>query len=246
MMLHGPGDIELNELFGGRLKILQKKRGYRFSIDAVLLAQFVIDRAAGTVVDLGAGSGVLPIILARHRGFEKIIGIEIQEDLALLARKNIDLNGCQDRVQVIHADIRSAQHLFGPEGFETVIANPPFYTVGSGRINPDSQKAAARHEIHGTLLDFIAGASFLLKQRGRFMAVYGVQRLNDLIAGMRSRNLEPKTLQLVHPRIDEPASMVLIEGIKGAGTELKVLPPLVIFTSRDTYTRQVRTIFARV
>jgi len=239
-------EIELNELFDGRLKIYQKKNGYRFSIDAILLADFTIRTASGAIADLGTGSGVLPVLLARHKKFTKIAGVEIQEELALLAEKNISLNGCGDVVSIVHADIKTIKNHFSPESFDTVITNPPFYPVTSGRINPDTQKAAARHEIYGTLGDFIAGAAFLLKQGGRFIAVYIAARTADLIEGMRRKNIEPKTLRFIHPRAKGPATMVLVEGIRGAGTELKILEPVFVYNADGTYSHTIKALFENI
>lgn len=231
-------EIELHELFNGRLKIFQKKKGYRFSIDTVLLGIFAAARASGTVVDLGTGSGVLPLVLAKHKKFDKIVGIEIQEELAVLARENISYHTCDDRVTVIHADIRTISGKLAPETFDAVVTNPPFYAAASGRINPNTQKAGARHEIHGTLRDFISCAAFLLKQSGKFIAVYRPARFSDLILMMKEKNIEPKTVQFVHARIDEPASMVLVEGLKGGGAEMKILPPLILYKAEGGYTEQ--------
>lgn len=241
-----PIEIELNELFDGRLKIYQKKKGYRFSIDSILLADFTIRTASGALADLGTGSGILPVLLARHKKFTKIAGVEIQEELALLAEKNISLNGCGEVVSIVHADIKTIKHHFSPESFDTVITNPPFYPVASGRINPDSQKAAARHELYGTLRDFIAGAAFLLKQGGRFIAVYTAARTADLIEGMRRKNIEPKTLQFIHPRSNDPATMVLVEGIKRAGTELKILEPVFVYEANGIYSQTIQTMFENI
>ncbi len=239
-------DMELHELFDGRLRIYQKKSGYRFSIDAILLADFTMRTASGSLADLGTGSGILPVLLARHTRFTKIAGIEIQDDLAGLAKKNILLSGCGDVASIIHTDIKKIKNHLTAESFDTVVTNPPFYPVASGRINPDSQKAAARHELYGTLGDFIAGAAFLLKQGGRFLAVYTASRAMDLLEGMRRKKIEPKTLLCIHPRIDEPATMVLVEGIKGAGTELKILPPVFVYAADGTYSPAIKTMFANL
>jgi len=198
------------------------------------------------VADLGTGSGVLPVILARRQKVESITGIEIQKELAKLAEKNIFHNDCQEKVNIKYADIKKIPEAFSPESFDTIITNPPFYSLGSGRINPDSENAIARHEIKGTLNDFIAGASFLLKPGGSFFAVYRPARLADLVLEMRKNRIEPKTFQFVHPNKTEPANIVLVEGIKGAGTETKILPPLMLYKKNGEYTKQANAVFENI
>ncbi len=239
-------DIELNELFEGKVRVFQKKQGYRFSIDSILLGWFAIKRAAGTVVDLGTGSGILPVVLARHEKFFEITGVEIQKDLAELAGKNLLYNDCTDRVKIVHADIKKISTCFSPESFDTVITNPPFYPAGSGRINPDRQSAIARHELHGTLRDFISAAAFLLRQAGKFIAVYTSSRIVDLIVEMRCKNIEPKTLQFVHSKTGSHAAMILVEGVKAAGTEAKTVPPMVLYNTDGSYTEQAEAVFREI
>ncbi|MCP4715376.1 MAG: tRNA1(Val) (adenine(37)-N6)-methyltransferase [Deltaproteobacteria bacterium] len=241
-----PTTHELVELFGGRLRLYQPHKGYRFSIDAVLLGSFAASRAGSVVADLGTGNGILPVLLARRQGIDKITGIEIQQELAEIAGLNTSLNKCSAATQILHADMRGIKTMLQPESFDSVITNPPFYRVGSGRINPDSQKAAARHELHGTLRDFISSAFFLLKQNGSFIAVYPAARTVDLIAEMRLKNLEPKTLRFVHSRCGEPAELILVEGVKTAGTEAKILPPLFLYDDNDEYTPEMNTIFNEI
>jgi len=238
--------IELHELFNGRLNLYQTKKGYRFSIDSILLGHFASKKSAGKVADLGTGSGVLPVILARHQKVESITGIEIQKELAALAEKNIFHNDCQEKVNIKCADIKKIPEAFSPESFDTIITNPPFYSLGSGRINPDSENAIARHEIKGTLDDFIAGSSFLLKSGGSFFAVYRPARLADLVSEMRKNRIEPKAFQFVHPNKTEPANIVLVEGIKGAGTETKILPPLMLYKEDGEYTKQANAVFENI
>jgi tRNA1Val (adenine37-N6)-methyltransferase len=198
------------------------------------------------VADLGTGSGVLPVILARHQKVESITGIEIQKELADLAEKNISHNNCQKKVSIKCSDIKKVPEEFSPESFDMVITNPPFYSLGAGRINPDSENAIARHEIKGTLDDFIAGSSFLLKSGGSFFAVYRPARLADLVSEMRKNRIEPKAFQFVHPKKTESANIVLVEGIKGAGTETIILPPLMLYKEDGKYTEQANAVFENI
>jgi tRNA1(Val) A37 N6-methylase TrmN6 len=236
-------DCELNTLFGGRVRVLQSRQGYRFSLDAILLGHFALGRVSGLIADLGTGCGILPIILARNPRVTKIVALEVQDDLARLASQNMALNGCQDRVAVMQADLRAACPGMGEATFDAVVANPPFYPEGAGRINPEQQQAIARHELHGTLEDFVAAAAFLLKPAGKFIAVFSAARVMDLLAFMRSRRIEPKAVQFIHPRGHEPATMVLAAGAKGAGVEATILPPLVVHAEDGSYTAAVTKIF---
>jgi len=245
-MQNNSAKIELHELFNGRLNLYQAKKGYRFSIDSILLGHFASKKAVGKVADLGTGSGILPVLLARHQKVENIIGIEIQKELLKLAEKNINHNNCQGKVTIKCADIKKVKEVFSPESFDTVITNPPFYSLGTGRINPDSENAIARHEIKGTLDDFIAGSSFLLKFGGSFFAVYRPARLADLVLKMRNNRIEPKTFQFVHPNKSEPANIVLVEGIKGAGIEMKILSPFILYKDNGKYTEQANAVFENI
>jgi tRNA1Val (adenine37-N6)-methyltransferase len=239
-------DDELCELFDGRLKLYQQRQGYRFSVDSILLGDFIRERTAGRVIDLGTGSGILAVLLSRIEEVRDITGIEVQEDLSALAQKNISFNECGDRVTIICADIREIKNKFPAESFDAIISNPPFYPAKSGKLNPDSRKAISRHELHGTLADFISIAGYLLRRDGTFLTIYPCSRIGDLIEEMRAATLEPKTLRFVHPRIDEPANLVLAEGIKGAGREVRILPPLALYDATGSYSREAREIFQKV
>jgi len=244
--LAAPADEELCELFDGRLNLFQKRQGYRFSVDSILLGDFIRERAAGRVIDLGTGSGILAVLLSRIAAVREIVGIEVQEDLAALAQKNISHNACGDRVTIIRADIRELKETFPAASFDAVISNPPFYPIKSGLLNEDSGKAVSRHELHGTLADFLRVSAYLLKRAGAFLTIYPCSRIGDLIEEMRTVKLEPKTLRFIHPNIEEPANLLLVEGIKGGGKEARVLPPLVLFDADGTYSREAREIFQRV
>jgi len=245
-MTASPPEDELCELFDGRLRLFQKRQGYRFSVDSILLGDFIRERAAGRVIDLGTGSGILAVLLSRIEAVREIVGIEVQEDLAALAQKNISYNECGDRVTIIRADIREIKKNFPAVSFDAVISNPPFYPIKSGLLNEDSGKAVSRHELHGTLADFLSISAYLLKRSGAFLTIYPCSRIGDLIEEMRTAKLEPKTLRFIHPNIEEPANLVLVEGIKGAGREARVLPPLALFDAEGSYSRQAREIFRKV
>lgn len=234
---------ELHELFDGTLKLYQPKQGYRFSIDSILLADFAGSRVSGSVADLGAGSGVLALLLARRKAVAHLTAIELQEELAAIARKNVLLNKLDGTVTIVQADIRNIRNNFPAGGFDAVVTNPPFYAAGTGRVNPHAQQAAARHELHGTVRDFLGAAAYLLKTGGAFFAVYGAERTVDLLTAMRAHKIEPKELRCVHPKAGEPATMVLVAGVKGAGVALKIIEPLVVYNRNGRYTQELKQIY---
>lgn len=234
----------LDELFGGRLRIFQKKRGYRFSIDAILLADFVKLKRGETVIDLGAGSGVIGIVLARRfpRG-GRIVGLELQGQLADMARRSVEINQLEERVDILQSDVRGVRTSLAAESFDVAVFNPPYRKTGSGRTNPDEERALARHEIRGTAADFLAASAYLLKDGGRVYLIYPAKRMVEVLQRMRTLNLEPKKLKVVYSRASSGGDFVLVEGLKGGGEELKVLPPLYIYGEKGVYSGEVKGIF---
>ena len=221
-------DETLDTFLGGRLQIIQKKRGYRFSIDTVLLSQFIRIRKGEKTIDLGTGCGILPLLLSQTTNAHSFVGVEIQEGLAELAKRNILLNQLQNRITILHKDLRTLRHHFLPGSFQVVFSNPPYREFLTGRLNPSAEKAIARHEIHGSLDDLVTMASYLLPPKGRCYLIYPASRAVDLFVTLRKRSLEPKRLQLVYPRKEEEAKFVLMEALKTRGIELKIHPPLIL------------------
>ena len=208
-------DLTLDSICG--IRLYQSRKGYRFSIDSVLLSGFIrLARGVRRVVDLGAGSGVVGLILARRcPGIKELIMIEVQEDLFTLARRNIELNQLQERVTVVRADISLIHTSLYPElmteKFDVVVTNPPFRRPHTGRISPYDERAIARHEIRLTLKDLFKTADILLKNRGRLFMIYHPYRLSELIHNMKTFSFEPKRMRFVHPDTGSEATMVLIE-----------------------------------
>ncbi len=217
-------DEVLDEFMGGKLRLIQSKSGYRFSIDAVLLSQFVTVKPGDRVVDLGTGCGIIGLILLLTRPVGFVFGLEIQPTLAELAVRNAVLNGFRDLMRVIVGDVRHTP--LAPGKIDLVVCNPPYRKSLSGRINLDAEKAIARHELMASLGDMIRTARELLKPKGRLAMVYPAVRLVDVLSQMRSFELEPKRMRVVYPRMDSEAKLVLIEAwLKGRGG-LKLLGPL--------------------
>ncbi len=239
-------DETLGHLLSGNIKILQKKRGYRFSVDSILLAHFVRLKEGQKIVDLGTGSGIIPIILATKMESTEIWGVEIQQDLAEMAKRNIEINHLQRRVHIVKGDARKLADRMKSEEFDIVLTNPPYRKIRSGRLNLQREKAIARHEIRGSLPDMAKVAFRLLRPKGSFYLVYPAGRLVDLITFLRESRLEPKELRLVHPNGEKGAKLILLEAIKGGAPALKIQPPLFIHDSNGQYSEEMRSIYSSV
>ncbi len=235
-------DETLDALFQGKLKIIQRKRGYRFSVDAVLLAHFAEIRGDEKVVDLGTGNGVIPLILACLHPSVRVVGLELQEEMVKRAQRSVNLNRLGEKVKILQGDVCSIKEIFSPQSFDAVVCNPPYRGPASGRINLDPEKRIARHEVQGRLLDFIRAGSYLLQQGGRMALIYPATRMLDLLQTMRGEDIEPKRLRLVHSFGEDMATLVLAEGVKGSGSELKIMSPLVVYTKERKYTPEMKAI----
>jgi tRNA1(Val) A37 N6-methylase TrmN6 len=222
-------DETLDSLPFGDLRLAQSKNGYRFSLDPILLARFIKLKRWQRVVDLGTGSGILPLVLARISRAGELIGIELQAAMAERACRNVELNNLQDRIQICHGDIRQIEEMFNAGTADLVVSNPPFRGVGSGRIAPDDERAIARHELAGGLDDFVAAARWLLRYGGEFNVIYLAERLPELIVCIKKFGLEPKRVRLVYPRSGDSAKMVMVEAKKGGKPGVEMCPPLTIY-----------------
>lgn len=224
------------------LKVIQKIEGPHFSLDAILLAQFVIVGKGDMVVDLGTGGGIISLILASTTEAERIVGIEIQSELVDIARRNVALNLLTDKIEIIKDDLRLVTKSFPSGQFDLLVSNPPYRLVGAGRINPNPLKAIARHEIKCKLDDVLRSAFHLLKDHGRAAFVYRPDRVVDLVAGCRHQHLEPKRIQFVHPDVNHEANLVLLEVVKNGQRECKILNPLIMsdhqISKFDFYNKQ--------
>jgi tRNA1Val (adenine37-N6)-methyltransferase len=217
-------DESIDEFMDGRLKLIQSKTGYRFSIDAILLSQFVTIKRGDRIVDLGTGCGIIPLILLLTKPVGHTFGLEIQKDLADQAARNTVLNGYENRMGVILGDIKHPP--FAPSSADVVTCNPPYRPKNSGRINPDLQRAIARHEMLASLDDVLNAATRTLRAKGRLAMIYPAVRLVEVLVRMRGFNLEPKRIRIVYPGMESEAKLALIEASLGGRRGLKVLPPL--------------------
>jgi tRNA1(Val) A37 N6-methylase TrmN6 len=228
---------------GLEVQVYQAKAGYRFSLDALLLADFPDIKACRSVLELGAGSGVVSLLLAKKYPRAKVFGVEIQDGLYKRAVRNAELNGLSCQVKFMHADFRSFPKSPPLKDFDLVVSNPPFRKPGTGRISPGDERAAARHELKGGINDVVKAASLLLKNRGRLCLVYHPDRLAMLFKQMALHKLEPKRMRMVHSHTGDFARMVLVEAVKEGAPGLKVLPPLFVYSSLNEYTPEMREFY---
>ncbi len=228
------------------LVIRQPRKGYRYSIDSLLLASFVALKKHEKVIDLGSGVGVIGLLLCARYPDCTVWGVEIQEHLFGFAQANSRENALDDRVTNILGDFRRAEDL--PEGvsFNTAVSNPPYRPVGTGRRNRDDGRTVARHETMARLADVVNAAKSVLKARGRLFLIYPAWRTADIMVSLRSGGFEPKRVRFVHAREGEGAQMVMVEARRGGGTELTVLAPLYIWKGEGTYTDEVELMVGRL
>ena len=233
----------LDTLFEGRLKILQKKSGYRFSIDALLLAHFAEPHPMDRIMDLGTGCGIIPLILTFQKRAEKVIGVEIQSSLADLARRNATLNRLASRIKIWEKDFKKLEGKIWKGTFDLVLSNPPYRKMGTGRVNPRQEKALARHEFKATLQDVLRAAQYLLKEKGRLTMIYPASRAAELLEEMGKFHLEPKRLQFVHSYLRKEARLMLVESLKEGRAQVRVLPPLFLYDTAGNDTPEARGLF---
>jgi len=230
---HSPFKVQkgetLDDLRLGGLKIIQRQDGYRFSLDPVLLCAFARVAAGETVVDLGSGSGIIPLLLASRSETTHIVGVERQPAMVARSRRSVQLNGLESRITIQEGDLRQIRSLLSAGSAQVVVTNPPFRKTDSGRLSPQSERAQARHEVAGNLADFVAAAAYLLGTGGRCYLVYLAERLAELLDLLRQAGLEPKRLRCIHSRVGQAARMVLVESRRGGGVGLTVEAPLYVY-----------------
>lgn len=224
------------------IQLVQSKKGYRFSVDALLLESFISVRKGTKAAELGTGSGIVSLLLAKRLKKGTITAIEVQASLVRCAKENVRLNGLQGVVDIIQADIMKLKKSFQPGTFDIVFSNPPFRKIRSGLLSPDSERAIARHEIKISLAEILRMAAYLLKDKGRYYMIYHPFRMVEVITLLRGVRLEPKRMRFVHSRRGEEAKMILVEAVKGSGQWLQVEPPFYIHTRGNTYTREMKRV----
>lgn len=233
------GEETLDTFYHGRILVLQKKRGYRFSLDAPLLADFIETRPADTLLELGSGSGIISLLLSR-KPFRRIVCVEIQPVLADLARRNIALNHLGGRVSVMERDLRA---FHAKDKFDIVFSNPPYIKRRGGQLSPSGEKSIAKHEIKCDIFDIMRVAGKVLEKDGRVCVIFPAKRKPDFDRALEENGLKLKALRFVYARNGEPAHWFLAEG-RFAASSLEVRPPLCVYDERGEYTPEMKAIFS--
>lgn len=225
------------------LKIIQNTDGFCFGIDAVLLANFAKVKNKAKVVDLGTGTGIIPIIIYGKSNAEKIYGVEIQEEVFEMASRSVIMNDIQENVEIVNADLKEIKSVLPVNTFDVVTSNPPYMHM-DGVKNPNDKKMISRHEVKCNLEDVIKAASILLKERGKFFMIHRPTRLIDIVSLGRKYRLEPKVMRFVHPRIDKAPNLLLLEFTKGGRPDLKIMDPLYVYGEDGKYTEEIIDIYS--
>ncbi len=233
----------IDDLERNNLKIIQNPNRFCFGMDAVLLTGFVHVKKGATVLDMGTGTGIIPILLSAKTEASVLTGLEIQSDSYDSATRSVLLNGLQDRVNIIQGDIKEAAQIFKKASFDAVTCNPPYMIGEHGLKNPDDAFAIARHEVLCTFDDVAANAAMVLKPGGSFFLVHRPFRLAEIFATLQKYKLEPKRMQLVYPFVDKEPNMVLIEAVRGGRSRMEVLKPLIIYSEPRKYTDEIYDIY---
>ena len=243
-------DVELKENeriddleFKG-LKIIQNEKGFCFGMDSVLLSDFAKNmKNNSTVLDLGTGTGIIPILLCGKTNLKKVVGIEIQQDVANMAKRSSQLNNLQDRFEVVNTNIIDLKNIYEKQSFDVIVTNPPYKKENTGITNENEAKLISRHEITANLEDFISISKDLLKDKGEFYMVHRPDRLVDILSLMRKYKIEPKILKFVSPNKNKEPNLILIKGIKNANSFLKVEKTLYVYNEDGKYTNEILKIY---
>lgn len=230
----------IDDLQVNNCHIIQNPEKFCFGMDAVLLSGFARIKKGETILDMGTGTGILPILLAAKTGAKSFTGLELQAESADMARRSVRLNNMQDRIDIVTGDIKEAGRIFGPSSYDVVVTNPPYMNENHGIVNPDAPKAIARHEIMCSLEDVVEQTARVLKVNGRMYMVHRPFRLVDIIELLVKYGLEPKRLRMVYPYAGREPSMVLVEAVRGGRRRLTVEKPLIIYNEDREYTEEIK------
>jgi tRNA1(Val) A37 N6-methylase TrmN6 len=238
-------DERVDDLQLKGLKIIQNPKWFCFGVDAVLLSDYAKAKKKDKIVDLGTGTGIIPLLMYGKYEPSKIVGVEIQNEVAEMAERSIRLNELQDKIEIYTGDIKNCFERIGINCFDIVVSNPPYKKGDTGLISPEDKKAISRNEIMIRLDELIFSASRLLKVGGKFYMIHRPERLKDIIIGLDKYNLTPKRIRFVHPKANKSPNMILIEAVKAGGEFLKIEEPLYVYNEDGSYTEEIYRIYGR-
>ncbi len=233
----------LDDLQRNNLKIIQKTDGFCFGMDAVLLSGFALVKEGEQVLDLGTGTGIIPLLLSAKTRGKHFSALEIQEEIADMAARSVSINHLEEKIKIVKGDIKEASRIFGAASFDVVTTNPPYMNDAHGLKNPTEIKAISRHEVLCALEDVVREGAKVLKPGGRMYMVHRPHRLIEILETMTKYKLEPKRMKFVHPFRDKEANMVLIESVRGGGAFLKLEAPIVVYKEPGVYTDEIYDIY---
>ena len=232
----------LDDLMRSGRVIIQDEREFCFSMDSVLIAHFPRFKKNARVIDLGTGTGVIPLLIADD--VQEICAVELNARMVDLARRNVELNGLSKKISVVAGDYRRHRELFKAESFDAAIANPPYTPIKNGEANRISGIARARHEFTATLDDVVTAARYVLKFRGAFYMIHLASRLCEIVDALHRRQMEMKRLRMIHPKAGRDANLVMLEAVVGANVgNLQILPPLIVHNADGSYTDEIYQIY---
>ena len=238
-------DEQLDDLQIKGLKIIQKKNGFKFGTDAVLLSDFAKDIHAGSVMDLCTGTGIVALLLSAKTNAQRICAVEIQETIAQMAQRSVELNGLENRVFIKCGDLKNCAADYGKRSFDLVTCNPPYMRAGAGVPNETDSKLISRHEVMCTLEDVIKTASELVSVSGHLVMVHRPSRLCDVLYLMRKYETEPKRIRFVHKNAAEAPVLFLADGLYKGKSDVKILPPLIMYDENGEETEELKRIYNR-
>ena len=236
-------DERLDDLHRKGYQILQKPGAFCFGMDAVLLSDWAVMKPGEKALDLGTGTGIIPILMQARCENAHYTGLELQEDMADMARRSVEHNQQQHAIDILQGDLKNIRELLPLASMDVVTSNPPYMKVPDGLKNSRTTVTMARHEIACTLADVVSAAAAMLKFHGRFYMVHRPSRLVQIMEELRKVKLEPKRMRLVHPYRDKEPNMVLIEAVRGGGEELRIQPPLIIYDAPGQYSDEIYRIY---